>query len=64
MTERRSEQLQRLGEIQNRPEHECHDIMTITGFMDDDQVEQHIADNDSRKVENFPLLINSLRSTQ
>jgi len=31
--ERRHELLDVLKEIQNRPEHEHHDIMTITGFM-------------------------------
>ena len=45
MTERRREQLARLAKIQNRPEHECHDIMTITGFMTDEEVEHHVLIN-------------------
>ena len=35
-----------LAEIQNRPEHEHHDIMTITGFMrTNKEIRDHIARN-------------------
>ena len=42
MTERRREQLGRLKEIQNTERYWNQDIMTITAFMDDAEVEKHI----------------------
>ena len=38
--------LAELAEIQNRPEHEHHDIMTIVGFMKSNrEIRDHIARN-------------------
>ena len=34
-----------LVSIQNDPANDNRDILTITGFMDDEQFEQHVIDN-------------------
>jgi len=48
MTDRRRELLDRLEKVQ----HNQHvDIMTITGFMSDDQVAKHLAHYESKELE-------------
>lgn len=43
MTERRRELLTQLTTVQNQPWNDTRDLMTITGFMSDDEVVAHIA---------------------
>lgn len=45
--QRRAELMQELSIIQNQPEHECHDIMTITGLM---TTEQELIDHINRNI--------------
>jgi hypothetical protein len=47
----RREMLQRLVEIQNQPVVCNQDILTITGFMSDAQVAQHLAYYETRTLE-------------
>ena len=47
----RREQLARLLKLQNNGRNDHVDIMTITGFMDDAQVEAHIASYERAELE-------------
>lgn len=40
----RQEMIQRLIKVQNHPLFQNQDILTITGFMNDDQVRRHVVD--------------------
>ena len=45
MTPRRKQQLDDLRDIQNHPHFGHVDILTITGFMTDNEVDEHIKRN-------------------
>lgn len=56
MTAQRKELIARLLVIQNSPRNVNRDILTITGFMNDAQVEQHLAWEESLELERILTL--------
>jgi hypothetical protein len=51
MTAARRDLINRLVRVQNAPGNEHVDILTITGFMSDEQVAKHLAHYETKELE-------------